>query len=181
MRVYNSVKNRAAAKSLLDVEIEDNTWKPDFDLADRYQSFANELMRIALLGIAGYGFLIKEICMKNDKYIFMLANFRLHICIGVVFLIIALALILSHRFLSTSCLYRQILIMRSLKRLENGNWNEEEKSIERKFLAETREGQRKVSYNSDIILKFACVFFSLGFLFVVIVFYDFLTAIPVVK
>jgi hypothetical protein len=181
MGIYNNVKNRLAAKALSDVEIQDSTWKPDFDLVDRYQSFANELMRIALLGIAGYGFLIKEICLKNDKYMPMLADFKYHICIGIIFLILSLALILTHRFLSTSCLYRQILIMRSLKRLENGNWSEEEKKDERLFLKTTREGQRKASYRSDITLKIASVFFGLGFVFVLIVFYDFLNAMSIVK
>jgi hypothetical protein len=181
MGVYRSVKDRLPAKFLSDIEINDSTWKPDFDLVDRYQNFANELMRISLLGIAGYGFLIKEICMKESKYLRMLADFKMHICFGVSLLIASLGLVLIHRFLSTSCLYRQVLIMRSLKRISNDNWSDEEKEMERKFLATTRAGQRLASYRSDIILKCSCLCFGLGFLCVIIVFYDFLNAMPTIK
>lgn len=174
MNITNTVNLRTGAKSLKDVEIPDASWKPDFDLADRYQCFANELMRIALLGIAGYGFLIKELCGKGNRMESGLANC---LWIGAVCLCLSLTLVLAHRFLSTSCLYCQILIMRSLKRLDNSHWTEVEKDNERKFLDNTRNAQKKKSKFSHFVLVSAATFFATGFIFVIAVFHNLLLTI----
>jgi hypothetical protein len=177
--MMKGIKARAAAKLLSDVEIPDSSWKPDFDLADRYQTFANELMRIALLGIAGYGFLIKEVYMKDPKFYPMLGITRDYLWLGSIALGISLCLVLTHRFLSTACLYYQVLIMRSLKRLDNTHWSVEEKEAERSFLTDARNIQRKNSRTSHFVLVSAAVFFAVGFLFVIIVFYKCFKSLPV--
>ncbi len=80
MDMLKNIKLRPAAKTMSDVEVPDASWKPDFDFADRYQSFANELMRIALLGIAGHGFLIKEVHMKDPKFYPQIRDTATYLC-----------------------------------------------------------------------------------------------------
>ena len=178
MSMWKNIRLRPPAKSLCDVDIPDASWKPDFDVADRYQNFANELMRISLLGIAGYGFLIKEVCMKDPRFLHMLNDFGIYLIIGAISLVLSLMLVLTHRFFSTSCLYYQIMIMRSLKRLGNAHWSLEEKKKEEIHLKKTRSLQGNQAVASRVILILASVFFSLGFIFVIVLFYKFINTIP---
>jgi hypothetical protein len=178
MNILKIIRDRQAARDIKDVEIPDASWKPDFDLADRYQNFANELMRIALLGIAGYGFLLKEVYMKEAKFFSMIVDTANYIIVGSISLGLSLTLVLAHRFVSTSCLYYQILIMRGLTRIGNSNWTDKEKEDENHFLSKARKAQRKKSRLSHHILVTACIFFALGFLFVIVVFYKFFHDFP---
>ena len=41
-------------------EVDENRYKPDLELMDRYTAFSAELVRLSLLGIAGLGFYLKE-------------------------------------------------------------------------------------------------------------------------
>ena len=177
MKMLYNLRTRPGARFLTDVDIPEESWKPDFDIVDRYQNFANELMRISLLGIAGYGFLIKEICMKDPKYFTIFSGLADPVWSGAICLCISLVLVLAHRFFSTSCLFYQILIMRSLKRLNNPHWTENEKELENKFLKGARVTQRIKSRTSHFILISASVFFSIGLISVVIVFFKFFSAI----
>jgi hypothetical protein len=169
--MWKNIRSRQPAKHLSDVDIPDASWKPDFDITDRYQSYANELMRLSILGIAGYGFLIKEIYMSPNRHIFNLRNQENYLLFGAIFLGLSLSFVLAHRFYSTQCLYYQIVIMRSLKRLGNHHWTDEEKKTEEHFLKKFRKTQTKLSLISHYIIYCSAIFFALGFLFVFIVFY----------
>jgi hypothetical protein len=143
MGLLREIKHRKPARLLSDLDVPETVWKADFDIADRYQGFANEIMRIALLGIGGYGFLIKEMLTSSDSLCqTLIRTNKLYVSMGAVSLGLSLILVLSHRFYSTVCLYYQLLIVRSLKRLENSQWSEEEKQTEEKFLKHTRDSQR---------------------------------------
>jgi len=48
------------ARSIADLELDDRVYKADFEITNRYQGFSKELVRISLLGLGVYGFLIKE-------------------------------------------------------------------------------------------------------------------------
>jgi len=169
MSIFKNVRLRVAAKSLKDVDIPDSTWKADFDIVDRYQCLGNELMRIGLLGLAGFGFLIKEILPKGRPLTSTCSNFMLLASLLIVFCIV---LILFHRFKSTNCLYCQILIMRSLKRLENSHWNEIEIEKEKDFIEKTRKIQRRVSMAAHCSLIIAAIFFAVGLLLIMLVFHN---------
>jgi hypothetical protein len=164
MSIYRILKNRVPAKSLDDVDIPDSSWKPDFNVADRYQNFANELMRVTLLVMVGYGFLIKEI-VGNTKYKSTELMFPC-LCVGGFFLAVSLCLVLAHRFFSTDCLYYQVIIMRSLKRLESDNWTSTEKQAERGYIKESRQNQIKYSRKCFHILMCSTASFALGIIFV---------------
>ena len=46
------------------LELQEDVYIVDLAALDRYQTFSGELLRLALLGIAGYGFLITNIVVK---------------------------------------------------------------------------------------------------------------------
>ena len=46
--------------------LEEKRYKTEMELADRYQAFTAELLRLALLGIAAFGFLYKEAFLEFD-------------------------------------------------------------------------------------------------------------------
>jgi hypothetical protein len=170
MDVLKNVKARPAAKSISDVDIPDASWKPDFDIVDRYQSFASELMRISLIGIAVYGFIIEKMHSDVRTANAVVPILTSHIW-GAVFLSLSLVLVLAHRFLSSTCLYYQLLIMRSLKRLENAHWSSKEKNVEEHFLEGVRNAQRVKSRVSYYVLATASVLFALGFVTIFLMFY----------
>lgn len=45
-------------KYLSEIPIEENIYKADLTVLEKYQSFSSELLRLSLLSLAGYGFLI---------------------------------------------------------------------------------------------------------------------------
>jgi hypothetical protein len=47
------------AKTIADLELDEKVYKPDFEITSKYQAFSKEIVRIFLLGLAVYGFLIK--------------------------------------------------------------------------------------------------------------------------
>lgn len=170
MRLFKAVKLRKPAKQLADLDVPDTVWKQDFDLADRYQAFANELMRIGLLGIGAYGFLIRQMLEGSDLCKTLLRENKFYMSTGAICLGFSLMLVLAHRFFSTACLYLQVLIVRSLKRISNDDWTEEEKVQEQKFLTQTRNEQRRRAIIARSLLKGAAALFGGGFFFFIIVF-----------
>jgi hypothetical protein len=174
------LKPRPAGKSLSDIELDEKIWKPDFDIVSRYQTFETEIIRLSLLGIAGYGFLISQIKMTDPTPLFRsLKAEKVFLFIGLITLGSSLALSLMHRFLSTSCLFYQINILRGLKRLENDHWSPQEKDDERKQIARTRTVQRKTSKTCHYSLMIAAGLLAIGFIMVVITFYNVLSSVSV--
>ncbi|MGA3213298.1 MAG: hypothetical protein ABSD20_18495, partial [Terriglobales bacterium] len=49
------------ARCIEDIELPEQAFRADFELGERYQDFTKGLVRISLLGVAGYGFLIREV------------------------------------------------------------------------------------------------------------------------
>ena len=48
--------------------IDEKTYKPELELFDRWQAFSTELLRLALLGIAIFGFLYQQVFARFDAY-----------------------------------------------------------------------------------------------------------------
>ncbi|HEY0059484.1 MAG TPA: hypothetical protein VGB56_10120, partial [Flavisolibacter sp.] len=111
----NDLPTRPGGRFLKDIELDEKIWKPDFDIVSRYQSFETEIIRLSLLGIAGYGFLISQIKMPDPAQLFgILKQEKGFLMFGLVTLGLSLAIALAHRFLSTSCLFYQVNILRGL-------------------------------------------------------------------
>lgn len=178
------LENRPPAKKLSDVELSENIYKPDFQIGDKYSDYSTEIIRLSLLGLAGYGFLISNILIKileaSSKNgttegtlklpILPIYHFIISI-VGVLSLGVSLGLSLYHRFNVTSCLYDQILISRSLSRLQNSHWTDEEKEKEKEVLAIVRKCQSIDARRYEKILFWSGLFLFIGFFCVVIIFF----------
>jgi hypothetical protein len=74
------------------------------DVLDRYLAYSAELLRLALLGIAGYAFLLKEIVYSagaNKDLPIRLAQHRWSLIGGVVSLAFSAGFALQHRIFAT--------------------------------------------------------------------------------
>src|SRR5687768_3020567 len=81
-------------KYLSEIPIEENNYKADFNILEKYQSFSSEVLRLALLALAIYGFLITNVIFKitnNNTYVFLkpFINSKLIFFIGAFILIFA--------------------------------------------------------------------------------------------
>jgi hypothetical protein len=137
---------RIPAKTLADIALSDDVFKADFEITDKYQAFSGELLRLALLGIAGYGFFIGNVALNNAQasefYAEVLNQSGLLIA-GLTLLALAAAFAVAHRFFSTDCLSHQITILRILRRITSPDWSEVEKDRDRARLDDERIGQRR--------------------------------------
>jgi hypothetical protein len=107
-------------KYLGGLPVPEDHYKVDLAVLDRYQAFSGELLRLALLGIAGYGFLISNTLFKGDahgKYPLMIemAKNREFLLAGIIALAFSAASALIHRFYSTDCLTHFVRRLRLLK------------------------------------------------------------------
>ncbi|TJZ66662.1 hypothetical protein [Chitiniphilus eburneus] len=86
--------------------LDEDHYKIDLAVLERYQSFSSELLRLALLGLAAYGFLIANVALKMDYTTvltqalkpvspFFWSAVALALCTGFA---------LGHRYFSTDCL-----------------------------------------------------------------------------
>ncbi len=89
--------------------VEENCYKADLAILDRYQAFSSEIVRLALLGIAGYGFLLSNVVLKgisgspaafSDRFF----NHPKLLAAGLAFLALSACAALAHRYFSTDCM-----------------------------------------------------------------------------
>jgi len=156
---------RIPARTLADIQLGDDSFKVDFEITDKYQAFSAELLRLSLLGIAGYGFLLSEVAMKDaatSEFFKSLSNLAYVLGVGVACLGIAAGTALAHRFFSTDCLSHQITILRLLKRTESSSWTEEEKAEDRKRLERERIDQLKDLKRCKLLLIASATLLLIG-------------------
>jgi hypothetical protein len=144
---------RIPARTLADIDVPDGAYKPDFELTDRFQAFATELLRLALLGIAGYGFLISEVIMKlrlassnapSGEHRLVASSDAKILVVGIVALGAAAGFALVYRLRSTNCLGRQLAIARTLKRMDQPHWDVREREVNEARLASDRAQQGRI-------------------------------------
>ena len=93
-------------QSLIGCPVDEKFYKVDLELQDRYTAYSAEILRIALLGIAGYGFLLKDILYAEHAPSTLLHRAHDVWCLligGAVCLGLSAALALQHRVYSTDC------------------------------------------------------------------------------
>lgn len=91
-------------KSLIGFPVEEKAYKVDLELQDRYTTYSSEILRLDLLGIAGYGFLLKDIVLANPSAF----SQRVHdmwffLIMGIISLGVSAILALQHRVTATDC------------------------------------------------------------------------------
>ena len=113
--------------SSLDLE----SFKADLDILDRYQAFSGELLRMALLGVAGVGFLITSPAVKGEGGKDPLVSLegggtKSLLCASLMSLGCCVASCLLHRFFSTESMSFHLSLLR---RAEKSAAPSEEKDI----------------------------------------------------
>jgi hypothetical protein len=94
------------SQALIGLPVDERSYRVDLELQDRYTAYSAELLRLALLGIAGYGFLLRDVVLAGHAP-GVLAQ-RAHeawwlLLIGVACLGVSAALALQHRIFATGC------------------------------------------------------------------------------
>lgn len=169
------------SKYLSDIPIEEANYRVDFNILEKYQDFSSEILRLSLLGLAIYGFLITEIIFKiisKDTYVFLkpfLDNKNLFVS-GAIALLLASLSALAHRYFSTDCLTHFVRRFRLRKKLmELAEKQTQNVSDESKMILEIKvkiENENK-SFESDLnkcrwLLIFACSFLVVGVALVIV-------------
>jgi len=131
------------ARSLEDISVPEDVSRIDNDLAKRSDEAAMDLAKWALLGIAGYGFLLKEMAVPSSGGLFACQRYAAVLILGAAFFAAAAAFALGSKERLIRCAVYQMYILRSLKKLENGGWSEQQTAALHADLAAYRTGQKK--------------------------------------
>lgn len=111
-------------KYLSDIPVSKDTYEVDLAVLDRYQAFSAELLRLALLGLAGYGFLITKIALVTIDsagtlgFLNSLLAGKHFLAVGVISLAFAAMCALGHRYFSTDSIAHHIRRLRLHLRCE---------------------------------------------------------------
>jgi signal transduction histidine kinase len=102
------------SKYLSDIKIDESHYKADFIILDKYQAFSSEILRLALLGLAIFGYLLTDVIFKftddQKKFVFV-DSFRSSsflFAVGALVLLFAALCALGHRYYSTDCMTHYI-------------------------------------------------------------------------
>ena len=122
-------------------KVVEDKFKVDFAVLDRYQAFTTEVLRLTLLGLAGYGFLISNVVFRalpNNSlpYLEALSNNQYLWAGGVVALGLASASALAHRYFSTDCMTHFVRRIRLSERLGSVDEPMERTELERTIVNE---------------------------------------------
>src|SRR5438874_2136783 len=88
---------------LLFAELEEKAYQSELSLLDRYHTFSAEMLRIALVGLAAFGFILKETFVKIDwaKADCCLVASKCFAAVSVAMFGLAAAFALAQRYAST--------------------------------------------------------------------------------
>lgn len=150
----NESSEKLSKSSLGNVEVSDKTFANDVVISDRYQTFSAELLRLSLLGIAGIGFLVVNVILKdNSRQILNNRYFVGFLSASLVFLGLSAAGGLLHRYLATDSLAEQLIIVR----LEIRNVRGDDARLEK-----SKNNRRKQFKRSGLSLLFSGAFLWFG-------------------
>lgn len=140
------------ARSLDDLSIPDDAMRIDNELAKRSDESAMDLAKWALLGIAGYGFLLKEMALPNRAGLLTCQKYAVFLITGASLLALAAAFALGSKERLIRCAVYQMNILRSLKKLGNGGWSEQQTATLHNDLTRYRTEQKK-----NIVIASRCL------------------------
>lgn len=152
------------AKTIADLELEDKVYRADFEITSKFQAFSQELVRISLLGLGVYGFLIKLATDEpgpQQRFLHAMQGHNILVGCGVSAFAICAACALMHGFMATRCLGHQLVISRYFGRLEGDRWDEPQKECFRTEIRRQQSEQRVVLIRGNRLLlaaTFALIF-----------------------
>ncbi|MBE8726847.1 hypothetical protein [Flavobacterium hungaricum] len=167
-------------KYLSEIPIQEDNYKVDFIILEKYQNFSSEILRLSLLGLTIYGFLIANVivkiseCEKLNNFLGALSIYKSLLFAGAVFLILGAFFALGHRYFSTDCMthfIRGFRLRQRLKELKNQDKDEYSEIIRIKESIKNEE----ISFENDLnickwFLLLAGFFLILGILLATIAF-----------
>lgn len=167
-------------KYLSNIPIEEDNYKVDFIILEKYQNFSSEILRLSLLGLTIYGFLITNVIFKvadGQKNIFigLFSANKITLFVGALFLILAALFSLGHRYSSTDCMTHFIRKFRLNKKLSKLESKENKADLELIRIKKIRKiiKVENISFEKDLnyckwFLLLAGSFLILGILLVTI-------------
>jgi hypothetical protein len=156
------------AETLADLELDEKVYKADFEISSKFQALSKELVRISLLGLGVYGFLLKIATSSEAKYLEALKPHRYLVLGGTAAFTVCAAGALLHGFLSNQCLGHQLVISRYFGRLEGSRWSERQKEHFREEIRRQQKSQRKILIFGNRCLLLATLALICGALLVAI-------------
>jgi hypothetical protein len=179
-------------KFLSHLSIPEDEYKADIQVSDRYQAFSTELLRLSLLGIAGYGFLVSEVVFKAkaeapNTSLTLLKQHPYWIVIGLSALGVSAALALGHKYFATDCITHHVRKLRLMKFGDSMTVNDLEvyrirkRRNRRKIKRETRSFERDLN-TCRLMLIFSTLLLVVGIVAVAVTFtlitFDSTTPVP---
>lgn len=149
---------KSAASQLADVTLPEEAYSADLQVNERAQVFTTEIVRLALLAIAGVGFLMAE--PQGGNGLVLRPVWLLFV--GLLFLGAAVGLALLHRYFSTDCIVCQIAILRLLKRLEAVSLRSDVRTDLEKKISLRRSRQEKDMFFCRWFTFFAATSLAMG-------------------
>jgi len=164
---------RLPARAISDLCLTESEYKADFDIASKFQSFSSEILKLSLLGIGLFGFILSHCGNENGVRAQLLSQtltYERYVQATLVLFGLASACALLHGFLSTKCLGYQIHILRLLKRQDSTEWTDDEKKSSRHEVVKLQRSQRRILAAGIHSLGLACLFLGVGGLAISIAF-----------
>lgn len=146
---------RRLARTIDEIQLDDAVFRADLELHDRGQMYATEMVRLALLALAGLGILVVNSERDLGALIPWLAG-------AVISLGLAVGFALFHRFFSTDQIHRQVVIVRLLKQLNTAGYSPNEQDLLRRKLSGERERQEVDKRLGRLLNRLAAVALTAG-------------------
>jgi hypothetical protein len=153
-------------KYLGGLSVDRDAYEADLAIVDRYQAFSAELLRLSLLAITGYGFLISNIDLHApttaDDRVLLHPWTVLALIVGAVAFGLSAATALGHRYFATDCITHFVRRLRLTKRAGNLLDDDGERQA---LLRAIRQEQQSLVNDVDRcrwLLLASCVFLVLG-------------------
>ncbi|WP_343697871.1 hypothetical protein [Flavobacterium sp.] len=159
-------------KYLSSIPINEDNYKVDFIILEKYQSFSAEILRLSLLGLTVYGFLITNVIFKiseNKKEYIFIKPFSINktlLFLGAVTLILTALVSLGHRYFSTDCMthfIRGFRLRQKISEIENTELNYETRltSLENSLKNEELSFERDLNLCKWLLFG-SCLFLIIG-------------------
>lgn len=94
-------------------QVPEAAYAADFTLLDKYQGFSAELLRLALVGIAAFGFLLEQFSIAS-----IAGPARILAAAAMVLLTVSAGFALGHRYLSSDGMFHHLRLLRLAQRLK---------------------------------------------------------------
>ncbi len=163
-------------KYLSNIPIQEDNYKVDFIILEKYQSFSSEILRLSLLGLTIYGFLVINVVLKtkdtSENFAMSVTSHKVVFMLGAISLLFAALLALGHRYFSTDCMTHFIRRFRLVQKLEDTKTGSEAKDHDTcNCNVENMIQHEELSFENDLrtckwLLITSCIFFISGIFFI---------------